>query len=115
MDATPGDGDIPPTGGPRALIRNLVDHTRRRPDVPGIGALAAASRIWRGTLQAHLTSGCAILALLLSTEAAPARPMHVLASTPAPEASGRPAVRPGRHPGAARHRAVGDSTGFAGG
>jgi len=68
------------------LIRNLVDHTRRRPDVPGIGALAAASRIWRGTLQAHLTSGCAILALLLSTEAAPARPMHVLASTPAAEA-----------------------------
>jgi methionine-rich copper-binding protein CopC len=38
-------------------------------------------------LPTHLTSGGAILALLLlSTTAAPARPMHVLASTPAAEA-----------------------------
>ena len=38
-------------------------------------------------MQTHLTSGSAILALLLvSTEAASARPMHVLASTPAAEA-----------------------------
>jgi len=38
-------------------------------------------------LQTHLKSGWAILALLLrSTEAAPAHPMHVLASTPAAEA-----------------------------
>ena len=37
-------------------------------------------------MQRHLTSGCAILLLLLmSTEAAPARPVHVLASTPAAE------------------------------
>ncbi len=38
-------------------------------------------------MQTHLTTGFAILVLLLvSTEAAPARPMHVLASTPAAEA-----------------------------
>ena len=38
-------------------------------------------------MQTHLTTGCVILALLLvSTEAASAHPMHVLASTPAAEA-----------------------------
>jgi methionine-rich copper-binding protein CopC len=37
-------------------------------------------------LQRHLTSGCAILVLLLiSTACAQARPMHVLSSTPAAE------------------------------
>lgn len=50
----------------------------------GSVARGFAPRIWRRTLQTHLTSGCAILVLLLmSIEAAPARPMHVLASTPA--------------------------------
>jgi hypothetical protein len=39
-----------------------------------------------GTLHTHLKSGCAILVLLLFTTPAPARPMHVLASTPAAEA-----------------------------
>jgi methionine-rich copper-binding protein CopC len=40
-----------------------------------------------GTLQTHLGSGCAILVLLLmSTTPAPARPMHVLSSTPEAEA-----------------------------
>ena len=37
-------------------------------------------------MQTHLTSSCAILVLLLSTGSAQARPMHVLASTPAAEA-----------------------------
>ena len=38
-------------------------------------------------MQRHLTSGCAILVLLLmSTTPAPARPMHVLSSTPEAEA-----------------------------
>lgn len=39
-------------------------------------------------LQTHLRSGCAILVLLLliSTTPAPARPMHVMSSTPAAEA-----------------------------
>ena len=42
---------------------------------------------WRGTLQTRLTSGCAILVLLLiSTTSAQARPMHVLSSTPEAEA-----------------------------
>jgi hypothetical protein len=54
----------------------------------GVGPVARGFtlRLWRRTLQSHLTAGCAILVLLLmSTEAAPARPMHVLASTPAAE------------------------------
>ncbi len=38
-------------------------------------------------MQTHLRSGCAILVLLLiSTTPAPARPMHVMSSTPAAEA-----------------------------
>ena len=38
-------------------------------------------------MQTHLRSGCAILVLLLmSTTPAPARPMHVLSSTPEAEA-----------------------------
>ena len=38
-------------------------------------------------MQTHLTSGCAILVLLLlSTTSAPARALHVLASTPVAEA-----------------------------
>ena len=48
---------------------------------------AEGAHTWRRTLQTHLTSGCAILVLLLiSTTSAPARPMHVMASTPEAEA-----------------------------
>ncbi len=43
--------------------------------------------MWRGTLRTTIRSGCVIFSLLLMpTNFALARPMHVLASTPAAEA-----------------------------
>jgi methionine-rich copper-binding protein CopC len=50
------------------------------------GAHRFALRIWRETMRTHVTAGCAILVLFLASAVpAPARPMHVLASTPAAE------------------------------
>ena len=51
-----------------------------------VGSNAVWALLWRGMLRKPITSSCAILVLLLmSTTSAPARPMHVLASTPSAE------------------------------
>jgi len=67
----------------------LFGSTTGGPALEGIGSVAQglAFRIWRQTLRIPITAACAIFVLLLMSIApAPARPLHVLTSTPAAEA-----------------------------